>query len=435
MNRNAPPSTVYWPSRRAEKMKTRQHGMSIIELLVAIAIGMMTVLAIMQVMAQAEQWRRNAAVGADAQTSGHIGNLILGRELVEAGGGLAAMMTPCSPNASAGTYGGIAWARYDGKDVSFPIPSLPVVITTNPYKEGGDRIEILRAVGRMGAWPAIPVTKPGSATAPIPISSPEGFVEGGLILLGNNTFNVAGTDYGCAIGQVSAIKSGGTVAGAFDLEHKDGATCRDPMDAAAALATCHYNDAAGLPTLIPKTGAVYSLGVLQTHRFEVQQPGKASQRLMYGTTSFLSGVEPTMTEMVDGVIYMKAYYGFDTSATPDGQVDLWAAADSCAVTATEWKCTGVTATGAAPVAARLLAVRVGMVTRSAQHDRTYGEGSYKGGTAPDKVTLWNWNCPSGVTCPKADPVYDIPSDQRDYRHRVYQTTVALRNPTWNQNLP
>lgn len=394
-----------------------QSGMTIVELLVGIAIGMLTVLAVMQISGQAEQWRRNASIGADAQTSGQIATFTLGREILEAGGGLSAI-TICDP--------GVAWARYNNADVSFPIPSLPVVIRANgTYAAGGDTIEVIRSRGVAGAWPvdlAIPTT---GAASPLTVWSTEGFTEGGLALIRPTA---TGVGFGCTLVQVSSITSGGSAGnGSFDLAHSAGPDCLNPLDPTAAKTTCLYNIAAGLPKNYPTGTDVYSLGVVETHRFEVQKPGAAAARLMFGSVPFASGIVPAMTELVGGVVFLKAFYGFDTSATPDGQVDLWLSAGNCTSTATDWVCTdgthSVTGNSKGAVAARLITVRIGVVTRSGQHDKNY--------TSPASIQLWDWACPAGITCP-ANPTFNVPAGEQDYRYRVHQTVIGLRTPTWNQ---
>lgn len=66
----------------------RQRGLSLVELMVAVVIGLLTVLAITQSMSFFESQRRGTTTGADAQSNGGLATYMLERELRMAGYGV-----------------------------------------------------------------------------------------------------------------------------------------------------------------------------------------------------------------------------------------------------------------------------------------------------------------------------------------------------------
>lgn len=416
------------PRRSSSRAPHRVGGMTLIELLIGLVIGMMTVLAVMQISRQAETWRRNASVGADAQSTMHVASVSLNREISQAGGILSRVATSCTP--------GLVWARYNGVDVSFPAPVLPVVISPNTVDAAwGDRIDVVRTLGPLTSWLMPMKAATVGSYSPLTLSSPEGYMSGGLVLVAYPF--TATSSYGCLLTQVTTV-TGASASGndLFDINHTT-TGCLNPADATAPAGPCRYNDASGFPggLVIPDGTSIYSLGAVENHHYQVEKPGGATSRLMMGVTPFASGAVPAMTELVDGVVFFKAYYGFDTTSKPDGQVDLWLSAGNCTSSAAGWACTDGThsvpndANGS--VASRLIAVRIGMVTRNSQHDKNLIDPSAPV-SPPSSYKLWTWGCSAPKVCPSTDPVYTVPATELDFRYRVYQTTIPLRNQVWNQ---
>lgn len=69
-------------------MKRAQRGLSIVELMVGVLIGMLTVVAISQVLMNAEGQKRTATSGGDAQVNGTLALYALQRDVEMAGYGL-----------------------------------------------------------------------------------------------------------------------------------------------------------------------------------------------------------------------------------------------------------------------------------------------------------------------------------------------------------
>jgi len=68
-------------------LRSRPHGLSLIEILVGIVIGMLAIIIAMQVLRVAEGQRRTTSGGADAQTTGAIALTLLQQDIQQAGNG------------------------------------------------------------------------------------------------------------------------------------------------------------------------------------------------------------------------------------------------------------------------------------------------------------------------------------------------------------
>ena len=85
---------------------TRQHGFSLIEIMVGVVIGMIAVLVIYQVFAAAEGIKRNTTSVGDAQQNGLLSSFILGIELANASNGIsysAKELATCTPTTDPAT--------------------------------------------------------------------------------------------------------------------------------------------------------------------------------------------------------------------------------------------------------------------------------------------------------------------------------------------
>jgi type IV pilus assembly protein PilW len=102
--------------------------------------------------------------------------------------------------------------------------------------------------------------------------------------------------------------------------------------------------------------------------------------------------------VVDGVVAVRAQYGRDTNA--DGYIDVF---DNTAPT----------------TPGEVVAVRVAVVARSPQLEKT--------AVSPATLPLWN-----GGTVANGGAI-TLTGTAQQYRYKVYQTTIPLRNVIWNNN--
>lgn len=68
-------------------------GFSLIELMVSLLIGMITVVVVMQVLAFSEGKKRTTTTGSDAQINGNLGLFTIEREAKNAGWGIVGLLS------------------------------------------------------------------------------------------------------------------------------------------------------------------------------------------------------------------------------------------------------------------------------------------------------------------------------------------------------
>lgn len=145
-----------------------QQGLLLIELMVGLFIGLLTTLAITQVLSLAEGQRRAAVSGGDAQVSGSVSLHAIQRELRQAGYGLGA-----NPAALGCTVKG----SYNSSAVNMPL--APVVITQ----------------GTSGAPDSLSILSSNRRGASVPIAVVGNHPQSATSFAVNGSFSVAVNDY------------------------------------------------------------------------------------------------------------------------------------------------------------------------------------------------------------------------------------------------
>ena len=112
---------------------------------------------------------------------------------------------------------------------------------------------------------------------------------------------------------------------------------------------------------------------------------------------------PTAIPVVPDVVNLKLQYGLDTDN--DGTVDTWQAPTG------QWSPANLSLQPLATIS-QILAVRVAIVTRSAQYEK-------------DAVTSGPLRMFDGSVS------MTLTADQQHYRYKVLETVVPLRNAIWN----
>ena len=362
-------------------------GMSLVEIMVAVVIGLLGMIIISQVYSVSEERKRTTSGVGDAQVTGNISMFFLERELKLAGFGMVSQ---------SGNMLGCATAAYDGlratPNLAFPAMA-PVQI----------------AVGVAGAPDQITLIYGSSATAvdgaafranatniPFPLVNAGGFSLGDLVVVSE-----AGN---CAVAEVTGF----TVAAPNDVEHGVGAAYTYTDTSSQVInATARHNAPGGI---FPITTAakLYSLGrnpVVKS--YSVVNDKLMSQSLFpYDSTQDPDNDGWTDAEIADGVVQLKAQYGKDTNA--DGIVDLWNV--TTPANANEWF--------------QLRAVRVALVARSGQFEKTAVTADCIASNNPPNSVFWSGGCFT-----MTDPADG--TNWRQYRYRVYETVVPLRNLIWS----
>jgi len=345
-------------------------GFSLVEIMVAMLIGLVGIIVIFQVFSVSEGYRRSASGGGDAQQSGAVALYVLEHEIRQGGWGFnSATALGCTVQAYDATQGG-ALAAYT---------LVPVRITPGPAN-GSDTIEVNYGNNNATLAPTPLNTNMVNGTDDYVVTNRYGFQL-------SDVFIVAEAGKNCTLAQASCL----------------------PPNAACSLD----------PTLnlhIVHTGTRYNnpaLATTYTVNASVFNMGSSPSRNIYSIAnnslvlvSFLTST--TQQTVADNIVQMKAQYGMDDGVggtAGDGIVDEWISAPQ-PVTAAQW--------------AQMLAVRIGLVARSAAPEKPSNGGTTCDTTtaAPslaagsfDLTTIPNWQC---------------------YRYKVFQTTIPVRNILWSQ---
>jgi type IV pilus assembly protein PilW len=369
------------------------HGMSLVEIMVATAVGLIGVTMIMQVFAVAEGQKRTTTGSSDAQVSGNIALFNIERDLRYSGFG---MVTNNGNMLGCPTF---AFDRLRPGVQTFNFTMAPAIITVNA-DGNSDSIQVVYGNPAVVIEGALFSTGAG-AGADFPLKNAAGFRVGDVAVTFEATKN-------CVMSEVTGF----VPAAVNTVQHANAATYTYTDSTGNPVnVTERYNPVGGLPSGTPETytasARLYAMGrnpVVKTYRV-------LGDRLVTQTLiPYVAAQDPdnnglSDAEVATGIIQMKAMYGKDTNN--DRSVDAW---DTTLPTnAAEWM--------------QVRAIKIALLARSGLFERTAvtpnapvwvhpGTGAAVAFTMANLADGTNW---------------------QNYRYRVYQTTVPLRNLIWSND--
>lgn len=356
------------PVRRSA---SRQRGISLIELMVGVVIGLVAVLVIYQTFAVAEGVKRQTISAGDAQKTGMIATYLLGAEISSAGSGIMLNqddLATCTDTGSAVTT----------------MRPFAVLITPGATAANPDTIVVNYSTARSVVTPSIFMAKTDAGGTQMTVQSPTGFKAGDMVA----SVTGSGDCERYVLKKVTGPDANGNVV--LDL---------DSAVAAPILAA---------PTI----------DLLPSMRLLNLGPGTSTQRVQYdvvggvlrSTDLVIAGA--AAQPLASSIMNFKVLYGVDNDN--NGSVDEWRPATGnfapdkvLAFTGNELR--------------QIKAVRLGMVVRSDEYDRdapAYNWTLFECTTQEAK----DYVCPAALTGTLG----------ANYRYRVYETVIPLRNPMWNR---
>jgi type IV pilus assembly protein PilW len=407
--------TTFTPPRR-------NRGMSLIEILVGVVIGLLGILVIFQVLAVSEDRKRTTVHGSDAQSAGAIALYQLQRDVQLGGygfGGAHTKQIGCLVR---------AWdAAPPGRSIDFRLYPVEIVHgaagapdTLRVVFGSSDQFVASRAWTNSGAMRAMSGGRGG-------------FDYGDVVVLTGDPA-VAGAETPCALVQVTDRPT----AQPTNIGHQLAYTINaGEMLSAAATPTPRFNRDATWPTSAPFVAAAgfgLNLGK-QPRRVEwrVTLPTDPNpNRLVFTELLF----NTPATEVADGIINLQAEYGIDrnnnqvieanewTDTAPDNTLIPTDLNNPCSDNPSRsWRC--------------VRAIRVALLARSTHWDKNAcSPNPQRTSGASGALTLVNFamtnvdgTAPSG---PEAACTEDPPSPNswRRYRYSVYETVIPMRNMIW-----
>jgi type IV pilus assembly protein PilW len=413
----------------------RSRGMSLIEILVGVVIGLLGILVIFQVLAVSEDRKRTTVHGSDAQSAGAIALYQLQREVQLGGYGFAGAHTKqvgCLVRAHDALRTGAA-----GYPKDFTFRLYPVEIVQGAAG-APDTVRVLWGSSDQfitsRAW-----TTSGANKA---MSGGRGGLDyGDLVVVTGDPAATAAGSTDCALVEVSARPA----AQPSDIGHSSGTyTIPGPP---SVTKTARFNKDATWPTTAPFTPtAGFALNLGKEPRlmeWRVTLPAEANPNRLLATNILVGntitspvGPSPISWEVADAIVNLQAEYGIDRNNNQTIDANEWTVtAPNNALVPTDlvnpcsdnpsrsWRC--------------VRAIRVALLARSAHWDKsacTANPQHTSGATGALALTNFTMTNVDGSAPSAAELACteDPPSanNWRRYRYSVYETVVPLRNMIW-----
>ena len=374
-------------------MINKQKGFSLIELMVGLVIGLIAALVISNVLTKYEQQKRSTTGSSDAQTNGAIALYNIQRDMESAGWGLPTFeetlspyLCPLSNVAALNTE-----INHDNLAATANIGLSPVVITDGTGTNASDIISI-RYGNTMKSGGTVSVTNPGA----------------NVLRVNNNI--------GCTIGDAAIVMTEATPQ-----------TCRmttviDKSAVGITPVTITLN-AITAPASVVTGDTVACLGVWNENQYAIGGVGAMLNQLT--RTGALNNVvfpavalpDATPVAIVPDIVSMQAQYGVTAGLNDNIVIGYFDA-------------TGIWGAAIArDNRNRIKTIRVAVVARSGLRERVAVSTTCNGGV-PNlaRVCLWN-NTPI-----PADVDLTGVADWANYRYRVYETIIPLRNVIWSRKV-
>jgi type IV pilus assembly protein PilW len=387
----------------------KNKGMTLVELMVAMVIGLGITLAISSVLIASENHKRTTTSTNDAQQTGSYGYYALDKALRGAGSGIAESAFPtdvgvlgCHFNAGAifprATAFPAPFAAFLG-GVTNTLTVAPVLIGQQQSQDGvSDVIMVMSGSGSAGGV-SRQITGGGTATTAI-LDNTVGFANSDLLLVSQSgvpdclmeqvltiappTLNLAGTYYTATAATTSMAALAGNTSSYVT-----------PIGNAAA------NNVQFLLFGLDTNRTLYSYDLLQNLNLVGGTGGDSAQAI------------------ADGVVQMNALYGIDTTGA--GIQNAWAGPGDAG-----WDINTVMNSPAKMK--QILSVRIALVVRGEYYDTTRDALGNPVPVSPPTLTIFNGlkNGPGGTGTSLAQ-VINLNATEQQFRYRVFEFTVPLRN--------
>lgn len=349
-------------------------GLGLVELMVGMVIGMVTLLVVTQVMQSFEGQKRTSTGGNDAQTNGAFALYLLDREIRMAGYGVAGPEGMLCMN-------GIN-SYYDAGDGDPPKVTIGGAFVPIQITDGGDgqpdRIEVMRSDAEFGAIPTSVVKDMPTPSSIITTGTTGGLEKGDLFIMASKT-----GDKRCTLMQMT--QDAQATGNGFNLQHNPGAdgpyNPPNPEQAFGAANTPSYEIG----------DVVINMGAYRHREYRIQNDQLIELDPM--------GAAPPAA-LVSEIVDMQAVYGVADAGS--NKISAWVSA------------TGVWAPPLVDpsLVPRIRAVRLAVVARSPQYEKETVTGA--------AVELWD-----------GGPSYSPTAEGGHYRYKVFETIIPLRNVIWS----
>ena len=369
-----------------------QRGVTLIELMIGLALGLIASLAIFSTISSFEAQRRTTASGMDMQQNGLMALYSIDQDIRMAGFGLIDSST---------TPGSMPCSKINAYGTASVWNSAPVVIANNA-SAGNDIITVNRLNSDTGG--IVTGGKAAGLAANMNSGDTSISVDTSEALHTNDFILVSQANLDCSLFKVSAIPSATSVT-VVNVANAIGDTAQTPTFPASG-----YSAAAS--AVVADLGPASSASAANTFGSTnpATTPTFATTKYQINTNLDLIRTEDngtTWNTVASDIVAIAAQYGVANAGSPT--VNCWTDATGTACSGTNW---------ASPPPAdvrRIKAIQVAIVARSTQP-----AGSCTASTQPTTwagitanlsgIANWGWG-----GC---------------YRYKVYQTIIPIRNVIW-----
>jgi type IV pilus assembly protein PilW len=350
-----------------------ESGFGLVEILVGLAIGLITTLVIVQVVTSFEAQKRTTTSSADAQTNGSIALYTLQRAAQMAGFGMPIFGAANQPLSCSlpQTYDDDG----DAGALTAPIGIVPVTLI-----DGVSDTIIIRNDRNDGTVP----TTPDTGGVPLTVVS----VAGAVVTVTNNL--------GCGVTDTAFIVNG------------------------ASCAMSKIITVTGLTSVTLATAPGITGGSLSCIKGWHETTYKVSTD---GNNNLMTDGKPTLA----GIVNIQAQYGI--TATPlSTQVTAWVNPTAGSI----WETTATSPS--LNDRKRIKAIKIAIVARSGLLEKTDVTTTCSSLVLPTPTGLCAWPGTTASPAPAIDLSAD--PNWTKYRYRVFETIIPIRNMIWSwENLP
>jgi type IV pilus assembly protein PilW len=364
-----------------------QRGITLVETMVGLLLGLVTTVLIAQVVVSSETRRRGTAAGSDAQVNGALALYTLQRDIMQAGYGM---------NSSPEALGcRITGTNDNGATFNGTLAPVEIVAGANGAP---DRISTFGSSKQGYALPARVTENHPTQSSVFFVDTNLGVTSGDVMIavppVWDNTTNYCGIFDVTQNANTNNNQAQGSGQGLQMIQHNP---------------TGQWNQPAGanLPNAYPAGSMLVNLGQLLHKTYSVDATGS-----LVLTRIGTNGTSTTDT-LYPNVVNLQAYFGKDTNG--DGIVDLY---DKVApTTATAWS--------------QLRTIRVATVVRTLQREKeivtsaapTWDVGAH---AAPAGAAA----CGNSMCLNLRVNFSANGNEWQYYRYKVYDTVIPLRNLIW-----
>lgn len=416
----------------------RQAGFSLVELMVAVAIGLIATVFMLEALLQSESFRRSATTGGDAQTNLSISMNTLQSDIRNAGYGFVTeeangALAYCANNTTKlhNSDRSTTDVTFDGTNAP---QFAPIVINPAGIPAGDSGTDTLHIVfsdnpgalgyGTLALAQASDKFYVTSTTAAFPNRA--GFHQGDLALMAGIA-PATGLPQ-CTVVEITSMPESGvcndaavmpTTDESFRIKFDTGTYYSRYKDVTSCSLTTSatMNTTSGLADYVatsPLTVRLYNLGPkpgvntdytgLTIRAYAIRN---SKLTMCDNLANDCSSTGTAWQEIADDVINMKALYGLDDGGTScggsstanDGAVDCWTA--TTPTNFTSW--------------AQLRAVKLIVITRNKNYEKDVVSSSF----SPNLSSVW-----TNVATSSSG------TEWQHYRYRTLETTIPLRNMIW-----